>query len=581
MNQNTNVNVVPSYGQRGELHFSQYDVGRTATINLYGVNEAYSIPASSTVKIQATKPSGLGFNESCTYSGNVVTIVSTETMTEECGRFPCELQITKDSDVIGTANFMFCVKASPHPDGTVDGDAEEVINEIKALVLQSEGYALGTQNGVPVSSGSPYYENNSKWYSEHPVGGGISDAVKQALLDCFENVVWINGDGQDYYDTLNEALYPPANLVSISAVYTQMGTVYDNQSLDSLKSNLVVTALYDDTTSATVPSTDYTLSGSLTTGTSTITVIYEGKTTTFDVTVTHATTQYTITNTLTECTNSNTASVINELTEYTGTLTANQGYIMSSVTITMGNTDITSTAYDSSDGSITIASVTGNIVITAEAILDVGWISGVPYDSSTFVWEDNSSISVSNGTISSSSAQKAVSTYLPCYGASAIKYETAYSSIAETHPRAFYDENYNFISGVSTFYTDVGESLMFVPSNAHYMRISMRKAEANAGITLTPYYFDEITESTVWEAGKIYRTTASQLGLCFGATTIKMLVDAGTYGIRGYYSLFDSAKQRTNSMSATNNFTRTPFAVNGNYYFSLSVNNVMVKLLTE
>lgn len=78
-----------------------------------------------------------------------------------------------------------------------------------------------------------------------------------------------------------------ATLESISAVYTQSGTVYDNDSLDSLKTDLVVTATYDDTSTATVPSTDYTLSGTLTTGTSTITVSYGGKTTTFTVTVTH------------------------------------------------------------------------------------------------------------------------------------------------------------------------------------------------------------------------------------------------------------------------------------------------------
>ena len=291
MNQNTNVNVVPSYGQRGELHFSQYDVGRTATINLYGVNEAFSIPASSTVKIQATKPSGLGFNESCTYSGNVVTVVCTETMTEEAGRFPCELQITKDSDIIGTANFMFCVEPSPHPDGTVDGDSEEIINEIEALVLQSEGYAVGTQNGVPVTSESPYYHNNAKYYSENIV---LPEELKQALLNCFSKVAWIDQDGQDYYDALETALDPQVVLVSITCVYTQSGTVYNDATLNSLKDDLVVTAHYDDSSSAVI--TSYTLSGSLTVGTSTITVTYGSQTTTFNVTVTSNTTRMWFTN---------------------------------------------------------------------------------------------------------------------------------------------------------------------------------------------------------------------------------------------------------------------------------------------
>ena len=74
-------------------------------------------------------------------------------------------------------------------------------------------------------------------------------------------------------------------LVAISAAYTQSSSVYDVDSLDSLKSNLVVTALYSDSSTETVPSTDYILSGTLTGGTSTITVTYGDKTDTFDVEV--------------------------------------------------------------------------------------------------------------------------------------------------------------------------------------------------------------------------------------------------------------------------------------------------------
>ena len=73
-------------------------------------------------------------------------------------------------------------------------------------------------------------------------------------------------------------------LSSISAVYTQGDSVvYPSTSLNDLKSNLVVTANYSDSTTATI--TDYTLSGTLAAGNSTVTVTYSGKTTTFDVTV--------------------------------------------------------------------------------------------------------------------------------------------------------------------------------------------------------------------------------------------------------------------------------------------------------
>ena len=121
-------------------------------------------------------------------------------------------------------------------------------------------------------------------------GAGMSADVIQALLDCFQNVAWANGNGQTYYNALYDALTaeepePSAELSSISAVFTQgNNVVYSVDSLDYLKTMLTVTALYSDSSTRTV--TGYTLSGTLSAGTSTITVSYGGKTTTFTVTVT-------------------------------------------------------------------------------------------------------------------------------------------------------------------------------------------------------------------------------------------------------------------------------------------------------
>lgn len=111
----------------------------------------------------------------------------------------------------------------------------------------------------------------------------LTDAQKNAILACFRNVAWINDQGQTYYEALQDAFN--VSVSSISAVYTQSGTVYDTQTLDDLRQNLVVTATMSDGTTSAVE--EYTLSGNLTAGTRTITVSYSGKTTTFNVTVTH------------------------------------------------------------------------------------------------------------------------------------------------------------------------------------------------------------------------------------------------------------------------------------------------------
>lgn len=113
-------------------------------------------------------------------------------------------------------------------------------------------------------------------------GGGLTNAAKDALLQIARKAVYVDAGGQTYYNALYEALYP---LVSISATFTQSGTIYADDPLSDLVPMLTVTATYGDGGTAEVPSTDYTLSGTLAVGTSTVTVTYEGKTATFTVTV--------------------------------------------------------------------------------------------------------------------------------------------------------------------------------------------------------------------------------------------------------------------------------------------------------
>lgn len=112
-----------------------------------------------------------------------------------------------------------------------------------------------------------------------------------------------------------------ATVVSITATYTQSGTVYDTDSLDSLKSDLVVRASWTNGTTTTVASADYVLSGTLSVGTSTITVSYGGVTATFNVTVTAGATpiyDWDLTSSLTDSVGSVTASTNATFTEGTG-----------------------------------------------------------------------------------------------------------------------------------------------------------------------------------------------------------------------------------------------------------------------
>ena len=156
MSQTTNLNMIPQRNV-SNLYFSQNDVGRVATVNLVDGGTPYSIPIGATVKIQATKPSGLGFSETCTFSGSTVTVTSTATMTDEAGVFPCEIQVTSGGTILGSANFNFFVERNPHPNGTTDGTAESVVNEItialnEALEEIDEAKYSGVYGGIKVVS---------------------------------------------------------------------------------------------------------------------------------------------------------------------------------------------------------------------------------------------------------------------------------------------------------------------------------------------------------------------------------------------------------------------------------------------
>ena len=157
-------------------------------------------------------------------------------------------------------------------------------------------------SGATVTAPSGYYENSASMTVTDPnltagnikkdvtifgvtgtyEGDGMSDDVKDALLTLASKVAYIDDEGQQAYMDLLTALYP---VQSISAVYTQTSDVLATTPINDLKNDLVVTGTLEDSSTITLPAAAYTLSGTLSVGTSVITVTCEGKTTTFNVLV--------------------------------------------------------------------------------------------------------------------------------------------------------------------------------------------------------------------------------------------------------------------------------------------------------
>lgn len=151
MAQTINVNTTPSQFM-ASLYYSQGDIGRVFEIALAS-SDGESIPSGATVEMVATKPSGFGFTVTGTLTGNVASFTTTETMTNEWGRFPAEIRITSGDDIIGTANFYLVGEKNPHPDDTVDGDASTIIPQLTLLVERIEAAAEIVDEQVALVTG--------------------------------------------------------------------------------------------------------------------------------------------------------------------------------------------------------------------------------------------------------------------------------------------------------------------------------------------------------------------------------------------------------------------------------------------
>ena len=316
------------------INANQYDHGEQWLFTLFNSDGTQYVPSSGA--IVGIKSDNLGIiNSGSVDSNGRVVINETQQMTAAVGKAVFELLI--DDSTHGTANFVVLVEAKPGDNADLsETDISMIEQAIEAAAnIKPYGSPLvastvagmtdhdkvyvytGSETGY--TSGHWYYYDGDSWedggvYNSVAVqtdttlalsgvaadakktGDEISDLkseinqgmpreVKLAMDTLFANMAVKDDDVYSDEYAVFHAWATAINLESISAVFTQgANVVYDTDSLDSLKQYLVVTATYDDESTATI--TTYTLSGSLDVGTSTITVSYDGKSTTFDVTVT-------------------------------------------------------------------------------------------------------------------------------------------------------------------------------------------------------------------------------------------------------------------------------------------------------
>lgn len=234
------VDITPGYEQAVIIYVSQYDVGRQFKINLTDGSESYSIPAGAVAKIEGTKESTLGFSVQGTISGNSITFTTTNEMTDEAGRIPVEISITKDNLILGSKNIYLDVEESPHKTGTYDGSLPEIIPEITILVErveaavakeevlhEAEAWAVGERNGVPVGSDDDTYHNNSKYYKEQAANSERSAATSEQTASQKAAQAATSASDADTAKTNAQAAQTAAEAAAEAAasVYATVGTV--------------------------------------------------------------------------------------------------------------------------------------------------------------------------------------------------------------------------------------------------------------------------------------------------------------------------------------------------------------------
>lgn len=164
-----------------------------------------------------------------------------------------------------------------------------------------------------------------------------------------------------------------------------------------------------------------------------------------------------VSNSLQYCVTDNNTAYVEDGGSYVANITADNGYELSTVTITMGGVDITNTCY--ADGVINIASVTGDVVITAVCteIAEYTYTNQVPIsidtDGSVFNgvgYKDGYRISSTSGDLSAED-KSCVTGFIPAKENDIVRIIAPNWSNAQNYNRiAAYNANFEYLGSTSS-----------------------------------------------------------------------------------------------------------------------------------
>ena len=194
-------------------------------------------------------------------------------------------------------------------------------------------------------------------------GSGLTTEQKTALNDIIIHIgAWTDGNAQTYIANFQSAFDISGTNYNISYNLTNCTSSNANTTIAKNSAYTTTISANDNYTLGNVTCVMGDVPQTVNNGVVNIPSV------TGNITITASATEnlkYTVTNNLSNITNENTNTQVYAGTSYNALLTANVGYAIDSVTITMNAVDVTSNTYDPSTHLIAIDSVEGNIVITA------------------------------------------------------------------------------------------------------------------------------------------------------------------------------------------------------------------------
>lgn len=262
---------------------------------------------------------------------------------------------TGDETGLVTGNLYYYVN------GTLTNGGQYGSMEVDATLTQSGQAADAKKTGDEISAIKEDLSAHEVRIEELEAGG--SGGLSKTAVNLLNTI-------------LSEAVYGSDQTANIKLLYKELSNVKPVSITATLASRALVgmqyseltfeiTATFDDeSTSTTTDGYRVTTTGTVHSGSNTVTVSYRGVTTnvTFEAeqVVTH-----TITYNLTDVSSSNMVSVVVDGAYYSTTLSVKTDYDFNGCTVTMGGVDITSSVYGNME--ILIPEVTGDVVITASA----------------------------------------------------------------------------------------------------------------------------------------------------------------------------------------------------------------------